>query len=68
MSPKDQYAVRLGLEGENKIDEMFRVVEMKFQARDGSPDPDAFLMVLPRGLKKVLNGDNFNESFIFSWL
>jgi len=68
MSPEDQYAVRPGLEVKNKIDEMFRVVEVKFQPRDGSPDPDAFLMVLTRGLKKVLNGDNFNKSFIFSWL
>ena len=68
MLPEDQYAVRPGLEVENEIDEMFRVVEMKFQPRDGSPDPDVFLMVLPRVLKKVLNGDDFNKSFGFNGL
>ena len=68
MSPEDQYAVRPGLEVENKVDEMFRVVEMKFQPRDGSPDSNGFLMVSAWGLKELRYGDNFRRSFIFNEL
>ena len=68
MSTEDQYAVRSCFEVENKIDEMFRVVEMKFQPRDGSPDSDSFLMVSAGGLEEFRNGDNFNKPFIFNWL
>lgn len=63
MSPKYQHAVGSILEGENKIDEMFRVVEVKFQARDGSSDSDLFLMVFAGGLKELWDGDNFNIVF-----
>ena len=68
MSSEDQYAVRPGLEVEHKVDEMFRVVEMKFQPRDGSPDSNGFLMVLAWGLKELRYGDNFRRSFIFNKL
>ena len=68
MSPEDQYAVRPGLEVENKIDEMFRVVEVKFQARDGSPDSNGFLMVSAGGLKEFRYGNNFHKSFVFNGL
>lgn len=68
MPPEDQYAVRPCLEVKYKIDEMFRVVEMKFQPRNGSPDSNGFLMVLAGGLKKFRYGDNFRKSFIFNGL
>lgn len=68
MSPEDQYAVRSCFEVENKIDEMFRVVEMKFQLRDGSPDSNGFLMVSAGGLKELRYGDNFRKSFVFNGL
>jgi len=68
MSSEDQYAVRPGLEVENKVDEMFRVVEMKFQPRDGSSDSNMFLMVLAWGLKEFRYGDNFHKAFVFNGL
>ena len=68
MSPENQYAVRPCLEVEHKIDEMFRVVEMKFQSRDGSPDSNGFLMVLAGGLKELRNGHDFHKPFIFNVL
>lgn len=68
MPPEDQYAVCPCLEIKHKIDEMFRVVEMKFQLRNGSPDSNGFLMILAGGPKKVRYGDNFHKSFIFKRL
>ena len=68
MSPEDQYAARSCFEVENKIDEMFRVVEMKFQPRDGSPDSNGLLMVSAGALKELRYSDNFRKSFIFNVL
>jgi len=68
MSPEDQYAIRPGLEVENKVDEMFRIVQVKFQARDGSTDSDSFLMVLAGGLKEFRYGHNFHNAFVFNGL
>ena len=65
MSPEDQHAVRSCLEMKHKIDEMFRVVEMKFQSRDGSSDSNGFLMVLAGGLKELRYGDDFDKPFTF---
>ena len=41
VSSENQHAVGSCFEVEHKIDEMFRVVEVKFQARDGASDPDS---------------------------
>ena len=68
MSPEDQHAVGSCFEVEHKIDEMFRVVEVKFQARDGSSDSNQSLVVLAGGLKQLRDGDNFNKIFIFNGL
>ena len=68
MSPEDQHAVGSCFEVEHKIDEMFRVVEVKFQARDGSSDSNQSLVVLAGGLKQLRDGDNFNKPFVFNWL
>ena len=68
MSPEDQYAVLPCLEIEHKIDEMFRVVEMKFQSRDDASDSNGFFMVSAGGLKEFGYGDNFRKSFVFNVL
>ncbi|MYC26446.1 MAG: hypothetical protein F4X63_00375 [Nitrospira sp. SB0662_bin_26] len=68
MSPENQDAVLPCLEVENKIDEMFRVVEMKFKPCNGSPDSNGFLMVSAGALKKLRYGDNFHKSFVFNGL
>ena len=65
MFPKDQNPV---VEVENKLDEMFRVVEMQFQPRDGSSDSNRFLVVSAGGLKQFRNRDDLDKSFIFNWL
>ena len=68
MSPEDQHAVGSCFEVEHKIDEMFRVIEVKFQARDGSSDSNQSLVVLAGGLKQLRDGDNFNKPFVFNGL
>ena len=68
MSPENQHAVGSCFEVEYKIDEMFRVVEVKFQARDGSSDSNQSLVVLAGGLKQLLDGDNLNKPFVFNLL
>ena len=68
MSSEYQHAGRSFFKGEHKIDEMFRVVEVQFQARDGSPGSDLFLMVVAGGLKEFRDSDKFNETFTFNGL
>ena len=68
MSPEDQHAVGSCFEVEHKIDEMFRVVEVQFQARDGAPDSNQSLMVSAGGLKELRDGDNFNKLLVFNLL
>jgi hypothetical protein len=68
MSPEDQYAVLPCLEVEHKIDEMFRIVEVKFQARDGASDSNGFFMVLAGSPKELRYGDNFHKCFVFNRL
>lgn len=68
MSPENQHAVLPCLEVEHKIDEMFRVVEMKFQSCDGASDSNGFFMVSAGGLKEFGYGDNFHKCFVFNVL
>ncbi len=68
MSPEDQYAVFPCLEVKHKIDEVFRVVEMKFQSRDGASDSNGFFMILAGGLKELRNGHDFHKCFVFNVL
>ena len=68
MLSEDQHAVGSCFEVEHKIDEMFRVVEVKFQACDGSSDSNQSLMVLAWSLKQLWNGDNFNNLCVFNGL
>ncbi len=68
MSPKDQNAVVSFFEVENKIDEMFRVVEVEFQACNRSSGSNLLLMVAAWKLKQFRDGDNFNKFFIFNLL
>ena len=66
--PKTSTAVGSCFEVEHKIDEMFRVVEVQFQARDGASDSNQSLVVLAGGLKQLRDGDNFNKPLVFNGL